>query len=236
MWHEGEAMIRILAVMGLCIVFSANVLYAGASAMIDRHIFTPDNIASTNEEAVPPAVAPTASIERELSFTGVLITPKSKHAIITENTRNEPKKLKQTLKEGDQVKGMTIKEIGPNYVLLAAKESTIRLNLYKGAKPRPAPRVEPAKVDTAQQLAQQGTPKAEVNPSATVSNPQQGAPKETETPPSPFGGGPKPGEPVQNNPSSAKNPFADILNNMPANSGNRGGVQLPLNLPPGTGN
>lgn len=220
-------MIRILTVLGLFTVFSANVLCAGAPAMIDRHIFTPDNI--SNEDAVPPVVAPvSAALEKELSFTGVLITPEGKQAIITENTKNEPKKQKHTLKEGDQIKGMTIKEIGPNYVLLAAKESNARLNLYKGAKLRPVPIAEPVKTDMPQQMAQQGTPKPEVNLPVPVSNPPQGASKEKEAPPSPFGGGSrKPG--VPNNPSNANNPFMDIINqSQPLNSGNRESVPLPL--------
>lgn len=233
-------MIRILTVLGLFTAFSANVLCAGAPAMIDRHIFTPDNIATTNEDAGPPAVAPgSAALEKELLFTGVLITPQGKQAIITENTKGEPKKQKHTIKEGDQVKGMTVKEIGPNYVLLAAKDSDTRLNLYKGAKLRPAPIAEPVKTDIPQQIAQQGTPKTEANPNVPVPNPTQGKLKEKEAPPSPFGGGPKPGEPVQNNPSNAKNPFMDILNqNQPLNSGNRGSVplQLPLNTPSGVAN
>ena len=230
-------MIRILTVLGLFTVFSANVLCAGAPAMIDRHIFTPDN---TIEDAVPPVVAPvvSAALEKELSFTGVLITPEGKQAIITENTKNEPKKQKHVLKEGDQIKGMTIKEIGPNYVLLAAKESNTRLNLYKGVKLRPVPIAEPVNAGMPQQIAQQGTPKAEVNLPVPVSNPSQGVPKEKEAPPSPFGGGPKPGEPVKNNPSTAVNPFADLLNNQSLNSINRGStpLQLPLNMPQGTGN
>ncbi|MFH0994556.1 MAG: hypothetical protein V1844_03545 [Pseudomonadota bacterium] len=227
-------MIRILTVMGLFTVFSVNVLCAGSPAMIDRHIFTPDNTA--NEDVMPPVSAPAgAALEKELSFTGVLITPKGKQAIITENTKTEPRKQKQILKEGDQVKGMTIKEIGPNYVLLAGKESNTRLNLYKGAKPRPAPIAEPVKADISQQIAQQGTPKTEAAPNLPASTPPQGTSKEKEVP-SPFGGGPKPGEPVQNNPSTAKNPFTEILNNMPVNSNRGGGVQLPLNMPPGTGN
>ncbi len=54
------------------------------------------------------------------------------------------------LKVGDQIKGMMIQEIGSNFVLLAGKENeTVKMNLYKGAKVRPAPapvetRPEPA--------------------------------------------------------------------------------------------
>jgi hypothetical protein len=222
-------MIRILILLGLFTAFTANVLCAGTSAMIERHIFAPDNISNTSEEAGPAVSAPVAAaLEKELLFTGVLITPKGKQAIITESTKNEPKKQKHILKEGDQVKGMTIKEIGPNYVLLAAKESNTRLNLYKGAKPRPAPIAEPAKADIPQQIAQQGTPKTEVNAKPSAPNPPQGTPKENEAP-SPFGGGPKPGQPVQNNPGTASNPFTEILNkNQPLNSGNRGDVHLQL--------
>ena len=234
-------MIRTLTVLGLFMAFSTDVLCAGAPAMIDRHIFTPDNIATTNEEAGLPAAAPSsAALEKELSFTGVLITPQGKQAIITENTKGEPKKQKHTVKEGDQVKGMMVKEIGPNYVLLTAKESDTRLNLYKGAKLRPAPIAEPIKADIPQQIAQQGAPKIEANPKVPSPNPTQGKSKDKEAPPSPFGGGSKKsGVPVQNNPSTSSNPFMDILNQNPSlNSGNRGSVplQLPLNTPPGAAN
>lgn len=227
-------MIRILALLGLVAVFSADVLCAGAPAMVEKHIFTPENVvSSTNEEAGPAApVTAGASLEKELSFTGVLITPRGKQAIISENIKNEPKKQKHVLKEGDQIKGMTIREIGPNYVLLAARESSMRLNLYKGAKPRPAPVADTVKADIPNQLAQQGVPKADVNNNVPVPDPPQGESKEKEMPVSvsPFGGGPKPGEPVvQQKPSAAPNPFTEILNkNRSSNPGHRGDAQLPL--------
>ncbi|MCX5880567.1 MAG: hypothetical protein NTU74_01750, partial [Deltaproteobacteria bacterium] len=104
-------------------------------------------------------------------------------------------------------------------VLMATKENTVRLELYKGVKTRPAPPPEPVnnqpnapKPGMSADAQQPGTSKND--PKTTNPNPSQGTPADKEKG-SPFGGA-KAGKAVQDNsgavnPGSTGNPFADLL-------------------------
>ena len=237
---------RILFITGLAIWMAAGPILAEPVPMVERHIFTPDVFAGQKEEAPVAIGAAGSALEKEILFTGVIITPKSKSAIITENTRNDKTKQKQVLKIGDQIKGMTIKEIGPNYVLIASKENSIRMNLYKGEKTRPAPVIENVKKETGPHAVgpgnvllpgmtagaqQPGT--AGIEAAGTPPNPMPGA-TEKEAP-SPFGGG-RDDKSSQGNPGSVPNPFADLLKKGAERNPSRQGnspVVLPFNQPAG---
>jgi len=239
--------IRILMITGLFIGLTAGPIYADKAPMVDRHIFSPESSADQKEDAPVAPAATVSALEKEILFTGVLITPNGKQAIISENVKNDKTKQKRTLKEGDQIKGMTVKEIGLNYVLMATKENTVRLDLYRGIKTRPTPPPEPVnnqptapKPGMSADAQQPGTPKND--PKSTNANPPQGTQADKEKG-SPFGGGSKAGKAVQDNSGSgnagntgsAGNPFADILRNgaEQRNQSNPGNAPatLPFNLP-----
>ena len=163
-------MIRILLFLGLSL--SANLVLADMSPMTEKHIFTPENIGETKAEAPPAPVLTAGDLEKEIQFTGVLISPKGRSAILTEKVKKDKNGPKHVLMQGDQIKGMTIQEIGSNFVLLTGKENTtVKMNLYKGAKTRPAPILAetkkpemPAGPNTLQ--APPGAPKTEATPDA----------------------------------------------------------------------
>ncbi len=229
--------------MGLLFGISAGPIFAEKTQMVERHIFTPETAVEQKEE-VPAATGPTISaLEKELQFTGVLVTPKGKRAIIAEAAKNDKAKPNRVLKEGDQIKGMIITEIGPNYVLLAGKENAVRLNLYKGAKPRPVPQQEP--VNLAASPSAGNAPNTPKPPDASANAPQpealkddtkSGTPNEaptaSEAAASPFGGGARSSRSNQENPDSGgavgANPFAEILRR---GQGNAPSGSIPLNLP-----
>jgi hypothetical protein len=211
--------IRILLITGLVIGITAGTIYADKVPMAERHIFLPESPADQKEEAVAAPAVTVSALEKEILFTGVLLTPNGKQAIISENVKNDKSKQKRLFKEGDQIKGMTVTEIGPNYVLMANKENTVRLNLYKGVKTRPAPAPEPVNNQPTSAKpgmsadAQSGTSKNDSK--TTNANPPQGAPADKEKG-SPFGGANKTVKAVQDNPGSVNpgstgNPFADLL-------------------------
>jgi len=239
-------MIRIFIFTGLVMCFSVGMVFAEAIPMIDRHIFLPESPGEQKEESPAVPAATGSALEKEILFSGVLVTPKGKQAIISENIKNDKTKQKHVYKEGDQIKGMTVKEIGSNYVMIATKENTVRLNLYKGIKSRPAPAPEPVNADTQNSpkpgmtadANQQGGAKNDPKTGTPAVNPGQKSPAEAEGAASPFGGrNGKAASSDSGKPASTGggvNPFTDILKG----AGNRSGQGnaaggLPFNLPAG---
>lgn len=128
---------------GLFVIAAAVPSLAETPPMVERHIFSPESTTEQKPDAAPAAVDG-SDLLKDIQFTGVMNTEKGKLAIIVESAKNEKNKKKQIIKEGGLIKGMTLKEIGPNYVLIQNKENTVKLNLYKGIKTRPMPPAEPA--------------------------------------------------------------------------------------------
>lgn len=220
-----------MLIAALILCFSSIAYPAEIPPMVIRHIFAPDS-GSDHTDSTPDSkttIGP-SDLEKEILFTGVVISQKEKKVILSENAKSDKLKRIQVLKVGDQIKGMMIKEIGGNYVQLASKEETVRLKLYAGMKVRPAPAPEPEhKTAPNQELTAEGQNKNGAKNSPGPETGQDGAEK-----PSPFGGdkgGKKP--PVDNPP--APNPFAEMLKNMGQNKSRPSGSPsaLPFNLPAG---
>lgn len=113
--------------------------------MVEKHIFLPGP-----EDAAEVKSPQAERLEGELLFTGVIITPEGKKALVQEKAKGR-RGVDQPaegglLKEGDAINGFSIAEIGPNYLLLSGEDGDLRLPLYGGEKNRPeAPPVpEPA--------------------------------------------------------------------------------------------
>jgi hypothetical protein len=128
---------------GLSLIAAAGLSFAETPPMVDRHIFTPENTSEQKPDSVP-GPADGSDLLKDIQFTGVMTTIKGKQAIIVESSKKDSHNKRHIVKEGDLIKGLTLKEIGPNYVLIVAKENSVKLNLYKGAKTRPNAPAEPA--------------------------------------------------------------------------------------------
>jgi hypothetical protein len=128
---------------GLFVIAAAGPSFAETPPMVDRHIFTPENTTEQKPDTGPGPVDG-SDLFKDIHFTGVMTTSKGKQAIIVESSKKDKDKKKHVVKEGDSIKGMTLKEIGTNYVLIVTKENTVKLNLYKGTKPRPTVPAETA--------------------------------------------------------------------------------------------
>jgi hypothetical protein len=134
----------VLALIGFLMLVTRSVLALDGKAppMVEKHIFSPET-----DQKVPlddkksPAVE---RIERQIIFTGVISSPEGRRVMLSEKVVRPGKRQSELYKEGDEIKGMTIKKIGSNFIILAGEGNDVKLNLYQGEKMRPAPPALPA--------------------------------------------------------------------------------------------
>ena len=119
----------------------ATAAHAGASARVERHIFAPE----PNEKGTYKS-ATALKLEKELMFTGVVQSSQGKWAIIRTRAKTRDEEPSGLRKEGDEIHGMIIKEIGSNYLILAREGKDVRLNLYYEGKSRPAMPIDSASI------------------------------------------------------------------------------------------
>lgn len=113
---------------------------AASSPMVERHVFTPLQESEKEVQSEVAKIANPKELQKQFIFSGVIIGPKGKQAMIRETggkPADAPKNKPYSI--GDQIKGMTIKDIGSNHIILAGQEGETKLNLYGGGKPRPSP-------------------------------------------------------------------------------------------------
>ena len=124
----------------LCIFFPLS--FAGASSpMVERHLFAPEPDTQGTYKS-PLAVR----LEKELTFTGIIISSQGKWAMIREKGGKADREGSGLHKEGDEIKGLLIQQIGNNFLILAGDGKEVRLNLYHEGKSRPE---KPVGTDTA---------------------------------------------------------------------------------------
>jgi len=109
--------------------------------MVEHHIFMPEEQATARPEPAKEKSPEVKKLERELLFTGIIIGPDGKRAMIHEKPRHRGKEVENDslLREGDEILDMTLKHIGRNYLVLTGRGGDVRLNLFQGAKKRPPP-------------------------------------------------------------------------------------------------
>jgi hypothetical protein len=197
-------------------------IYAESSPMVERHIFGQDDSEGKGPDAVIEKSPEAERLEKQVLFTGVIIAPDGKRAMVREKAKTTKDTGAATpLKEGDEISGMTIKEIGSNYLVLTGTSGDVRLGLFRTEKERPAPPPEPKMAEAASAPA--GTPGQQQPPAETPGQPSA-PPAKGSAPPAVFGPGGtmKPGEtPAQpKEPSDTvqgettppgPNPFGDAL-------------------------
>ena len=238
-----------LVVLGVLLIVGAShqSVSAEPSPMVQRHIFAPDQGLEQKADVPVPIPVDPAVLAKDLIFTGVLVTSKGKQAILAETGKNEKgaQKQKHIMKEGESVKGMAIKEIGSNYLLLSSNENLVRIKLYAGIKSRPIAPPVTALADA----GSAANPTGAVKPPAPGNQPQNAAPSpfgtkkdmksknasgENAPPVIPFdntgngafgGGGENPGQ-QQANPPTTSNPFLDVIKRSTENA-QPGGAGVP---------
>jgi len=123
---------RLFLFLTLCLFMPLSAM-GGSSPMVERHIFLPEP--DTTGSYKSPL---TLKLEKELMFTGVIISSHGKWAMIREKGRKTDREVRGRHKEGDEVKGMVIRKIGNNFLILAGEGTQVRLSLYHEGKQRPA--------------------------------------------------------------------------------------------------
>jgi hypothetical protein len=196
--------------IGIALLLCLPAFSMGASPMVERHIFMPEGEEQKSPEAVKEKSPEVERLEKELLFTGVIIGPTEKRAMVTEKAGRKGKDAKPEksplLREGDEIGGMTVKEIGRNYLVLTGQGKDVRLNLYQQNKERPAPPPEPKTAEAQPAPPQPG----EAAPTQPETAEQQGAQPSAE-----------PAKPAATAPGQAKRPSPETA---PAQGGtNQGG-------------
>jgi hypothetical protein len=210
------------------VLWLAAPVFGDAPPMVERHIFGPEEQEKAAAEAAKEKSPEVEKLEREVIFTGIIIGPDGKRAMIREKTsaRNKEAEKAALLREGDEIRGMTLKEIGKNYLVLAGQGGDVRLNLFQEGKDRPAPPPEPKAAETqavpptfapgAQQegasdrppvqSGQPGQPQAGLRPGIPGQAPQTVPPAQAVTPGQEGQTPSSPGETT-----AQPNPFTDAL-------------------------
>ncbi len=113
--------------------------------LIKKHIFLPETYvlnenkgAKGDGKALPRVFM---AVKRQLVFSGVIDDGREKKALILDKYAKDPAKRgkSQLFKKGDSLLNFSIKDVGPNFVILAAGDKTMKLKLYQGNKVRPKP-------------------------------------------------------------------------------------------------
>ncbi len=133
------------------------------SLMVERHIFSPEQDGKGTHKTPM-----TLKLEKELMFTGVIISSRGKWAIIRETGKKKDEKDSGLRKEGDEIRGMLIKEIGSNFLILAREGKEVRLNLYHGGKPRPPMPAGSESSSVSAEINPSRTPAVSSEPGATT--------------------------------------------------------------------
>lgn len=115
-----------------------------SDTMVKKHLFMPETYLIENG-GLNGKKKPLSKIfrmaERQLVFSGVIASRKGKKALILNRGDKDPSKRRTSriLEKGDSIMDLLVKKVGPNFVILASKGETLRLNLYHGKKNRPRP-------------------------------------------------------------------------------------------------
>lgn len=142
--------------------------------MVERHIFTPGPQPDAPPAPPRPSArpAPPPDPQREILFTGVMRIGDQRRALIRETGgRGAGDTRSRLYTEGEEVRGLTIREIGNNYIILDGPDTpNQRLNLYVAGRDRPAAPAAPLPP---------GPPGSPVSDGPPGAPPQPGAPPGT---------------------------------------------------------
>ncbi|MBF0234204.1 MAG: hypothetical protein HQK65_14375 [Desulfamplus sp.] len=124
-----------------------------ASPMAEKHIFSPepdntsvnniknkDDKGDTGQQSIDMLLQ---KINREIELTGIIITPESKKAMILYKGKGSKNKAPEVYSSGASIEDYILKDIFPNYVVIAQDTLEIKLGLFKERRDRPEPPKEP---------------------------------------------------------------------------------------------
>jgi hypothetical protein len=184
---------------------SVPALGENAPPMVEKHIFSPETVRKIPlEDKKSPVVK---QIEQQIIFTGVIISPDGRRAMLREKVVRGGKRQPELYKEGDEINGMTIKQIGSNFIILAGQGKNVKLNLYQEAKVRPAPPALPSVGETPETAAGR---QSESSPAVEGERPEKK--------PGVQANSPKTAGQLSRSGSTAPNPSRSLKRNVPSPS------------------
>jgi len=145
------------------------------SPMVEKHIFSPEPDSSLELQSInsPDGNANGGKadkeqqsseellqkVKREIELTGIIITPESKRAMILYKGKGEKSQIPEVYGAGTSIHGYLLKEIAPNYVMIAQNQLEVKVELFKERDDRPeSPKEVAPKSDTAKPSDSKGPP------------------------------------------------------------------------------
>lgn len=183
-----------------------------APPMVEKHIFSPETARRIPlEDKKSPVVK---QIEQQIIFTGVIISPAGRRAMMREKLVRGRKRESEFYKEGDEINGMTVKQIGSNFIILSGQGKNVKLNLYQGPKVRPAPPAMPRVGEASKTVAgrqSESSPAGEREKSGKRPAAQVSRPKQAGQLSSPRAIPSNPSRGLRRNAPNSSNPFLEAL-------------------------
>ncbi|MBF0210216.1 MAG: hypothetical protein HQK68_04935 [Desulfamplus sp.] len=129
-----------------------------STPMVEKHIFSPepDIVADSNTtvnsdgQNTEKAIDPThqtidnlmQKVKKEIELTGIIITPSSKRAMILYKGKGSKKQTPEFYDAGASIDEYLLKDVYPNYVVIAQNDIEIRVGLFQERSDRPnAPKI-----------------------------------------------------------------------------------------------
>lgn len=145
------------------------------SPMVAKHIFSPEPDSSLELQSInsPDGRANGGKADKEqqsseellqkvrmeIELTGIIITPESKRAMILYKGKGEKRQIPEVYGAGTSIHGYILKEIAPNYVMIAQNNLEVKVELFKERDDRPeSPKEVGPKSDTAKPSDSKGPP------------------------------------------------------------------------------
>ncbi len=151
--------------------------------MIDKHIFSPEPDTTADNSLVTTQVVNNVDkssndlqqnidllmqkAKKEIELTGIIITPSSKKAMILYKGKGSKKQEAQLYDAGSSIDDYLLKEVAPNYVIIAQNSQEIKLALFKERTNRP----EPPKEVVNQSSSNKNPDEEAINKGITIKNP-----------------------------------------------------------------
>ena len=106
--------------------------------MVEKHIFSPGPDAKQDRTGEKATEA--KKLDRMIDFTGVIISPTGRWAIIERKGRRGAEKTRTRYREGDSIdEDLVLDTIGSNFIIVSAQGKKVKMKLYRSNRKRPAP-------------------------------------------------------------------------------------------------
>lgn len=118
------------------------------SPMTEKHIFSPEpdsvkvqdggSLSDVNKSvAQQDTDTMLKKVKRDMDLTGIIITPESKRAMILYKGKGDKKQTPEVYTSGASISDYILKDVAPNYVVIAQNNLEVKLGLFQERNNRP---------------------------------------------------------------------------------------------------